>query len=125
MPALLSMQHERIVIGRLWLQLFLKSGFFDNLERPARPLLDTCLIIAVGVADLQGRPVTALKVSRDVSFPRATVIRHLAGLVREGIIVKDEHRRFHLAYPLFEKRLPYIKRFIRMVQSASDELRGR
>jgi hypothetical protein len=122
----LSMQHERIVVGQLWLQLFLKSGFFDHLERPpARPLLDTCLIIAVGVADLQGHPMTALKVSRAVSFPRATVIRHLAGLAREGIIVKDERRRFHLAYPLFEKRLPYIKRFIRMVQSASDELRAR
>jgi hypothetical protein len=124
MPTL-SMQHERIVIGRLWLQLFLKSGFFDDLERPARPLLDTCLIIAVGVADLQRRPMTALNVARAVSFPRSTVTRHLAGLVREGIIVKGEHRSFHLSYPLFEKRLPYIKRFIRMVQSASDELRGR
>jgi hypothetical protein len=118
----LTMSRERIIVGRLWLRLILESGFFPDIERPVRPL-DACLIVAVGLADLEGRPMTAHKVAGVVSQPRATVARRLSRLVREGILTQDEGRRFHLTTALFEERLPLIKRFAAWVISAADELK--
>jgi hypothetical protein len=116
------MSRERIIVGRLWLRLILESNLFPDIERPVRPL-DTCLIVAVGLADLEGRPMTAHKVAGAVSQPRATVVRRLSRLVRQGVLTQDEGQRFHLTTALFEGRLPLIKRFVAWVISAADELK--
>jgi hypothetical protein len=121
-PMSLTMRRERIIVGRLWLRLILESGLFPDIDRPVRPL-DACLIVVVGLADLEDRPLTAHKVAKVVAHPRATVIRRLSGLVREGILIQDELRQFHLRTALFEERLSYIKRFVRWVISAGDALK--
>jgi DNA-binding IclR family transcriptional regulator len=107
----------------LWLQLFLKSEFFNGSQHVTnRPLLDACLIVAVGIADLQGRPIGAAGVARAIGYPRGTLVRRLQDLVRDGFLTQDKRRRFQLVDPLFEERLPYIRRSVRMVQAASGEL---
>lgn len=69
---------------------------------------DVLLLVGVAIGDAEKRPFTANKLATYIGMPRATVIRKLAYMVRDGLVEPDGRcfilsaegrRRMHKAVP--------------------------
>ena len=76
---------ERLILHRLVLDFILSRSAHDG---PFQPL-DFVITVAVSIATLEGRTVTANKLSQVLGLPRSTIIRRSDALVREGIFGRD------------------------------------
>ncbi|MDT9046471.1 helix-turn-helix domain-containing protein [Escherichia coli] len=99
------------------------SAYFsdDNFSSHADLVL---LCMAVGIGQLEGRPMSASKIAQYIGMPRVTVLRKLADLRARGLIERPTRR----AYTLGSLEVPgpkhsrIIAALQRRVHEASTEL---
>lgn len=78
---------------------------------------------AVWIGTLRGTPITADKIAHTIGMPRATVLRKLDYLIRQGHIRQDGEV-YYVADKVLGARTPALDRVIAVVLEAADALRA-
>ncbi|KWN15868.1 hypothetical protein WM21_11880 [Burkholderia ubonensis] len=58
---------------------------------------DVLILMGVMIGEAEGKPLSAYKLAYLVGMPRPTVIRRLARLTRDGLVMRDHLKRYALA----------------------------
>jgi len=107
----------------VWQTVFalLKLGHKERLPgRPFGPDLPLFLVYGTALLSVYGRrPVRASSISRQLEIPRETVRRHLAQLVKLGILERRDG-----TYDIGEsaRHVPHAKAFVRTIHQAAARL---
>ena len=78
---------------------------------------------AVWIGTLRGTPMTAEKIAHTIGMPRATVLRKLDYLIRQGH-VRQEDTLYYVADKVLATRTPALDRTIAVILEAADALRA-
>ena len=78
---------------------------------------------AVWIGTLRGTPMTAEKITHTIGMPRATVLRKLDYLIRQGH-VRQEDTLYYVADKVLATRTPALDRTIAVILEAADALRA-
>ena len=78
---------------------------------------------AVWIGTLRGTPMTAEKIAHTIGMPRATVLRKLDYLIRQGH-VRQEGSLYYGADKVLATRTPALDRTIAVILEAADALRA-
>ena len=78
---------------------------------------------AVWIGTLRGTPMTAEKIAHTIGMPRATVLRKLDYLIRQGH-VRQEDTLYYVADKVLATRTPALDRTIAVTLEAADALRA-
>lgn len=57
---------------------------------------DVLILMGVMIGEAEGKPLSAYKLAELVGVPRPTVIRKLAKLKRDGLVMQDHRKRYTL-----------------------------
>jgi DNA-binding MarR family transcriptional regulator len=79
------------------------------------------LLIGIFIGQVEGRPFTAAKLAIFLDIPRTTLLRRLAGMEKEGIIAREDHR-YHMASSKLADQVTSCRQQIRTIQNAALEL---
>ena len=78
---------------------------------------------AVWIGTLRGTPMTAEKIAHTIGLPRATALRKLDYLIRQGQ-VRQEGALYYVADKVLATRTPALDRTIAVILEAADALRA-
>ena len=78
---------------------------------------------AVWIGTLRGTPMTAEKIAHTIGLPRATALRKLDYLIRQGH-VRQEGSLYYGADKVLATRTPALDRTIAVILEAADALRA-
>ena len=78
---------------------------------------------AVWIGTLRGTPMTAEKIAHTIGMPRASVLRKLDYLIRQGH-VRQEDTLYYVADKVLATRTPALDRTIAVILEAADALRA-
>ena len=78
---------------------------------------------AVWIGTLRGTPMTAEKITHTIGMLRATVLRKLDYLIRQGH-VRQEGTLYYVADKVLATRTPALDRTIAVILEAADALRA-
>lgn len=120
-----SMNKQRVIVTRLGIDL-LRGGAQNILGEPdfGAALETQVITMAVSLGHLEGRPMTATKVSGFVGIPRTTVLRKLAALVAVGMFQRTS-RGAYVFTPAAQDRQEvrdFMTQAISLIHRASAEL---
>ena len=91
------------------LSLFLTRAWADFLL-PDKKLPHACELMLVGgvifIADLKGKPLTAIGISRLTAMPRATLARRIDLLIKEGWVVRSRNLYYFQFNKFKQDQLP-------------------
>ncbi len=89
MPPRITNAKQRVEILKMLLEVMrgFCSAYFNG-SRFGSCAPDLILVGAIFVGQAEGRPMNATKLAAFAGMPRATVIRRLAVLIREGLVVR-------------------------------------
>ena len=79
--------------------------------------------LAVWIGTLRGTPMTAEKIAHTIGMLRATVLRKLDYLIRQGH-VRQEGALYYVADMVLATRTPALDRTIAVILEAADALRA-
>lgn len=115
-----------LAVARLLLTLGRKAprAFLGEQEENFNTIQDVVLAHATFLAQLEGRPLTAAKLSALLGIPRASVVRRMQALVDRGVVLRDSRGRFTLPAERMNspETLANLQRAIAAVQEAAAEL---
>lgn len=124
MPALVRAK-ERAVMAQLLIGL-IKTVVAPALRTPSVGLgsrVEALLISgSVLLGDVAGKPRTAGEVSRHLGIPRATVIRKLDALVRQGVCVKHRDGRRYCMSRQPHTSYNYVDEAVRLIRHSARVL---
>lgn len=89
----LELQQQRLIISKLYVEMMRWFGnrtYAAGKNRGAR-LEFVHIICGVMIGHIEGRPFTAGKLATYLEMPRANVLRKLAELKREGVVLHRGH----------------------------------
>ena len=78
---------------------------------------------AVWIGTLRGTPMSAEKIAHTIGMPRATVLRKLDYLIKQGHI-RQEGLLYNVADKVLATRTPALDRTIAVILEAADALRA-
>lgn len=120
------MAPQRLLIGKLLLdviRIVVRTHFGDHFHYGAL-VSDLLLCVAVGIGDLEDKPMTSTKVAIVAGLPRPTAIRRLRDLEVDGIIIRQNDGTYKLSRSRMNSRnaTNTAKKLVRMFSELSTAL---
>lgn len=101
MPKSMPEAERRLIVARLMLELFRQTGPIIGRDEFGPHCTDMLLMAAVYIGQAEGKPMNASKLAIYSGIPRPTVVRRLAALQSEGLVIRHDGSRFSLVSAKF------------------------
>jgi hypothetical protein len=125
MPTRIKMAKQRLIMAKMTLRILgLGSEAHMKSNRFGTSAVDVLLLFAVEVGHIEGRPMTASKLSDYSGIPRSTVIRKLREMAEDGSVeIRSDGTAMCVAERMNRpEALAAFGRAMRLVHTAAYEL---